>query len=75
MNVTSKGQVTIPIAMREQLGILPNTRVEFRLRGQEIVLRKVESDRRRGREIVGRLRGKGSSKLSTDEILRLTRGD
>jgi AbrB family looped-hinge helix DNA binding protein len=75
MNVTSKGQVTIPIEMRERLGILPNTRVEFRLRGQEIVLRKVESDRRRGREIVGRLRGKGSSKLSTDEILRLTRGD
>jgi AbrB family looped-hinge helix DNA binding protein len=29
MRVTSKGQVTIPIDIREQFGILPNTEVRF----------------------------------------------
>ncbi|MHB8398513.1 MAG: AbrB/MazE/SpoVT family DNA-binding domain-containing protein, partial [Candidatus Limnocylindrales bacterium] len=29
MRVTSKGQVTIPQAIREQAGLLPNTEVEF----------------------------------------------
>ena len=33
MRVTSKGQVTIPIEVREKLGIFPNTEVEFEVRG------------------------------------------
>ena len=29
MRITSKGQVTMPIEIRERLGLLPNSEVEF----------------------------------------------
>ena len=38
--ITSKGQVTIPKELREQLGFLPGTDVEFFEEGHEIRLRK-----------------------------------
>lgn len=31
MRITSKGQVTIPLSIREQLGLLPDTEVEFKV--------------------------------------------
>ncbi|MGH7782302.1 MAG: AbrB/MazE/SpoVT family DNA-binding domain-containing protein, partial [Candidatus Binatia bacterium] len=42
MRVTSKGQVTIPIEIREQLGIMPETELEFSVQGNRGVFRKVE---------------------------------
>jgi AbrB family looped-hinge helix DNA binding protein len=42
MRVTSKGQVTIPIALREKAGILPNTEVEFGLRGGTITIERAK---------------------------------
>ena len=33
MQITSKGQVTIPQAVRNRLGLLPHTEVEFELAG------------------------------------------
>ena len=35
MRMTVKGQVTIPIEMREKLGLLPNSEVEFALVGRQ----------------------------------------
>ncbi|WP_034930118.1 AbrB/MazE/SpoVT family DNA-binding domain-containing protein, partial [Candidatus Accumulibacter vicinus] len=29
MRITSKGQVTIPVEIRKQAGLMPNTEVEF----------------------------------------------
>ena len=43
MRVTSKGQVTIPLEIREQFGIFPNTEIEFVLKGNDIILRKAKS--------------------------------
>ena len=37
--VSSKGQMVIPAAIREELGIEPGTRVAVRLEGQELILR------------------------------------
>ena len=74
MHVTSKGQVTVPVEIRERLGIHPGTEVEFEVVGDEVVLRKTKSSRRRGRSIVARMRGRATVKLSTDEIMALTRG-
>ena len=34
MRITSKGQVTIPIEIRERAGLLPQTEVEFDVRRQ-----------------------------------------
>jgi AbrB family looped-hinge helix DNA binding protein len=75
MRITSKGQVTIPIAIRERLGLLPNTEVEFNLQGNAARLVKVPDKRGRGRgdDAVARLRGKADVKMTTDQILALTR--
>jgi len=37
--VSSKGQVTLPAAMRAQLGIGPGSHIQFELRGRELVIR------------------------------------
>ena len=78
MKITTKGQVTIPVEIREKLGLLPNTEVEFEVVGKAVRMRKVRragSTGRRGKSIVERLRGRGSVRMTTDEILALTRGD
>ena len=75
MKITSKGQVTIPLAIREKLGLLPETEVEFRIEGNavRIVKARAKSGRGRGANVVAKLRGSAGVKMSTDEILALTR--
>lgn len=78
MRITTKGQVTIPVEIREKLGLLPNSEVEFEVVGQSVRIRKVRRAAeagRRGKSIVQRLHGRGSVRLTTDEILALTRGN
>ena len=76
MRITSKGQVTIPVEIRERLGLLPDSEVEFEVVGNAVRIRKTRHARRgRGASLVARLRGRGSVKMTTDEILALTRGD
>ncbi len=74
MKITTKGQVTIPQDIRERLGLLPHTEVEFEVRGNVVVVAKATTGRR-GRRIVESLRGRGDVPKTTDEILALTRGD
>jgi antitoxin PrlF len=38
--ISSKGQITIPVEIRDRLGLTPGTRVEMELREGEVVLRK-----------------------------------
>ncbi|MBI4869386.1 MAG: AbrB/MazE/SpoVT family DNA-binding domain-containing protein [Candidatus Wallbacteria bacterium] len=77
MRITSKGQVTIPQAIREELGLLRDTEVEFAVDGDAVRIVKSAdpSKRTRGQGAVARLRGTGSVKMTTDEILALTRKD
>ena len=74
MKITTKGQVTIPQEIRERMGFLPHTEVDFEIRDGEVVLVKAGS-KRRGRRIVDRLKGRGDVPLGTDEIMALTRGE
>jgi AbrB family looped-hinge helix DNA binding protein len=76
MRITSKGQVTIPVEIRERLGLLPNSEVEFEVEGNTVRIRRARGrrTRRRGRSIVAHLRGKATTGLTTDEIMALTRG-
>jgi AbrB family looped-hinge helix DNA binding protein len=74
MRLTSKGQVTIPLAIRKKLGLLPNTEVEFDIVGQSVRIRKA-AKQSRGREIVEHLRGTATAGMTTDEIMALTRGE
>ena len=74
MRITSKGQVTIPQEIRERAGLLPNTEVEFIYDGKTV--RLVKSGRQtasRGASLVARMRGRGSVRMSTDQIMSLTR--
>ena len=77
MRITSKGQVTIPQAIREAAGMMPNTDVEFRLEGEAVMLVKATSGRAtRGTRAVATLRASGHRvAMSTDEIMALTRGE
>ncbi len=78
MRITSKGQVTIPQAIREQAGLLPNTEVEFAVDGDIVtIFRAIESRKpTRGELAVRALRQHGSGlTMSTNEIMALTRGE
>lgn len=73
--VTSKGQVTIPKAVREQLGLKPGSKVEFRSGTDgEIVLKRADDARSPANRFV-RFLGHAGPGLSTDQIMALTRGD
>ncbi len=75
MRITSKGQVTIPIEVREKLGLLPNTEVAFEVRGNTARIVKVSGKRAgdRGANVLAGLRGRADVRMTTDEILALTR--
>lgn len=74
MRITSKGQVTIPRDIREALGIVPSSEVEFVREGARVWVRKRKPGAARGRNLVARLRGRATTRMSTEQILRLTRG-
>lgn len=73
MRVTQKGQVTIPKELRDALGIGGGTEVAFERTDDAIIVRKVEGGSKRGRDLVSLLRGRGDVRLSTEEIMALTR--
>ena len=74
MRITSKGQVTIPQEIREKMGFLPETEVEFLM--ERGAVRLVRAGSRRGQRAIRGLRGtaRGVS-MTTDEIMALTRGE
>jgi AbrB family looped-hinge helix DNA binding protein len=75
MKLTSKGQVTIPQAIRERLGLLPFSEVEFDIVGDSVRIRKARGKQTRGQAIVARLRGSAPRPgLTTDQIMAMTRG-
>lgn len=71
MRVTTKGQVTIPQDLRRKYGIDSQTEVEFKEEDDRIILRVIKNSSSSLRKLVGR----GDVRLSTEEILRLTRGE
>ena len=76
MQITSKGQVTIPQDVRNRLGLLPYTEVEFELAGDHARIRKAKravGTGTRGNRALEALRGTADTRMSTDEIMALTR--
>ncbi|WP_421577914.1 AbrB/MazE/SpoVT family DNA-binding domain-containing protein [Shinella sp. M31] len=72
--VTSKGQVTIPKAVRDFLGIGPGSKVEFRRAGDGKVI-VVPLGKNRPVSRFEQLRGHAGAGMTTDEIMALTRSD
>jgi AbrB family looped-hinge helix DNA binding protein len=71
MRVTSKGQVTIPKHIREKLGIKFHSEISFVEENGRIYLVKNKSQE----NPFTRLLGSATVKMTTDEIMALTRGE
>lgn len=73
MRLTSKGQVAIPIAVRNQVGPHPGSEVAFAVDGDTVLITKAKGQASRSRGIAARLGGRGDVAMTTDEIMALTR--
>jgi antitoxin PrlF len=72
MQITTKGQVTIPAELRVKFGFLPYTKIEFVSEKNRLYIKKIEKATR-GEKIVAHLRNSTTIKMTTDEIMALTR--
>jgi len=71
VRVTTKGQVTIPRHIREALGITPETEIDFKEDNGKFYIVKTSKPSKTGN--FKKLRGIATAKMSTDEIMSLTR--
>jgi len=72
MRVTLKGQVTIPQHIRKKLGITPATEIDFVEEDERVYIvtrRNVGNLRHQ----LSKLRGVATARMTTDEIMALTR--
>jgi bifunctional DNA-binding transcriptional regulator/antitoxin component of YhaV-PrlF toxin-antitoxin module len=78
MRITSKGQVTIPAAIRKQASLLPHMEVDFEFDGKVVTIVPAVRGKKpgRGARIVAHLRARrGDISMGTDEIMALMRGE
>ena len=79
MKITSKGQVTIPQAVREKAGLHPHSEVEFEVRENgEVLIRAVARPASSVRAAFARVRGSANAaqfkNMGTDEFMAFLRG-
>lgn len=65
--LTSKGQVTIPKEVRDQLGLRPSDRVEFEVRGDVAIMKR---RRRRVRDVAAVVPALGISETEVAERMK-----
>ena len=68
--ISSKGQITVPKAVRDRLGLRTGTVVEFEVTGAGVMLRKGH----KGIRPVDRVRGILGRSRSTDDLIDEMRG-
>jgi AbrB family looped-hinge helix DNA binding protein len=75
--VTQKGQVTIPKRVRDALGIVPGSKVEFtRSPDGQIIMMKADNDARSSPPSrFEKIRGSADVAMTTDEIMAMMRGE
>jgi len=75
-NLTSKGQVTIPKKVRDYLGLKAGAPVTFqRLDSGDIAIRPLKTQPKPRISKFAKLRGRATVRMTTEDILALTRGD
>ncbi len=79
MKITSKGQVTIPQAVREQARLYPHSEVSFEvLPNGDVLLRAVQTPVSPARQAFERARGSANASafkhMGTDAFMRYLRG-
>lgn len=75
MRVTTKGQVTIPLEIRQKLNITPFTEVDFILSEDGRVYIVKSETKKPAASRFARLRGVAAVNMSTEEIMALTRAN
>ena len=77
MRLTTKGQVTIPQEIRERLGMLPHSEVEFDVVGDSVRIRRKKDTKARGQRLIEHMRRgpKPMPGMTTDELMAMTRGE
>ncbi|HET7276320.1 MAG TPA: AbrB/MazE/SpoVT family DNA-binding domain-containing protein [Longimicrobiaceae bacterium] len=70
MKVSERGQVTIPLEMRERFGFLPDTEVEFVATDGALQIRKKAN---RTRSAIAEIYGRRRFSASTDDLMKLLR--
>jgi antitoxin PrlF len=73
--VTRKGQVTIPKRVREYLGIEPGSVVEFEVAADGRIVLVKQGAPPPGPSRFEKVRGTATTKLTTDELMAMLRGD
>jgi AbrB family looped-hinge helix DNA binding protein len=74
MRVTTKGQVTIPQSIRKKYNITPMSEINFVEEKGRVYIVKKKSKGSSPRKFK-KFKGVATVKLSTEEIMALTRGD
>ena len=75
MKLNSKGQVTIPAELRRRLGFAEGDEVEVVEDGNTLRIVHSQADASRGSRIVSRMRGRATTRQTTDELMALLRAD
>jgi AbrB family looped-hinge helix DNA binding protein len=78
MKVTVKGQVTIPIALRERFGLSPGTEVEFVAAEGVLQVKPRKATRKAATAFdqwLAKAAGSAKPGMTTDEIMAITRGE
>lgn len=78
MKVTVKGQITIPVALRERFGLNPGTEVEFVAAEGVLQMKPRKAARKATRAFdhwLAKAAGSAKPGMTTDEIMAITRGE
>jgi len=74
MKITSKGQVTIPLPIRNEFSLTPGTDVEFVTKAGDVVLRRKTKQRDPVEDWLAEATGVTRRRTTTAKIMKLTRG-
>jgi AbrB family looped-hinge helix DNA binding protein len=75
VKLNSKGQVTIPADLRRRFGFAEGDEVEVVAEGNALRIVHSRKARSGGERVVGRMRGRATTRRTTDELMDLLRGE
>lgn len=75
MRISEDCKVRIPVAIMDKLGLMPGTNLEFSVFCNRLIVKKAKVQDRCGKAIVESIKGRATNRITTDDIMRRTRGD
>ena len=75
MRLNSKGQVTIPAALREKYRLHEGDEIDVIEAGNALQIVRAENSDTHGQRLARSMRGRATTTMSTDELMELLRGE